>query len=106
MHVERITLDEYIIVRSIFIANKFWRICVGPEWMGKVYTVQRHSDAAAQSVAMTPIEKDRGRWCYCKEYKGGSMIGCDNKSCKIVSFHVECFGMTLSNTLIGKWLSF
>ena len=65
LHVERITLDDSIIARSIPppIATKFWKMCVIPELMGKVYTVQRQSDPMLQSVAM-PIEEDRGRWIW------------------------------------------
>ena len=36
---------------------------------------------------------DDGTWCYCKEAKGGSMIGCENPSCSIKWFHMTCLRM-------------
>ena len=26
---------------------------------------------------------DDGSWCYCKQPRGGDMVGCENPSCKI-----------------------
>ena len=72
-----------------------------PELLGKWYTRTRNSTFQSSSI---DTEKDSGTWCYCKNEKGGEMIGCDNKSCQFQWFHIECVGMSDSTIPKGKWL--
>ncbi len=96
LHTERITLDDTLIQSAIPTAEKFWRLCVLPELLGKWYTRNQPQSLHAQ------VEEDSGTWCYCKEDKGGEMIACDGKSCLITWFHLDCVGM--STVPRGKWL--
>ena len=45
---------------------------------------------------------DEGTWCYCKESKGGDMVGCDNPKCGIRWFHLSCLQMDAVPR--GKWM--
>ena len=103
MHIERITLDEDLIHTAIPNAEKFWKLCIPPELLGKWYT--RETNLQVQSSSLhTRTEEDSGVWCYCRENKGGEMIGCDGKACSIKWFHVDCVGMSSSSVPRGKWL--
>ena len=97
LHVERLTLDEDLMASSISIAEKFWKLCVLPELLGKWFTCHKLPNCNVET------EVDSGSWCFCKEDRGGGMIGCDGKSCEIKWFHLTCLGMTESSTPKGKW---
>ena len=47
------------------------------------------------------VEEDTGRWCYCKERKGGDMVGCDNKKCTI---HMDTTVYYCFTWSVYKWL--
>uniref|UniRef100_A0A1X7TJH5 PHD-type domain-containing protein n=1 Tax=Amphimedon queenslandica TaxID=400682 RepID=A0A1X7TJH5_AMPQE len=98
LHVERITLDESFIQAQMPIAMKFWRLCILPELLGKLYSRQQ-----TMSVSEEKIEEDQGKWCHCKQEKGGEMIGCDNKTCKTKWYHIECVSMSSRSIPQGKW---
>ena len=105
LHIERITLDEALIESAIPIAEKFYKLCILPELLGKWYTwKQPPRDSSVQHPRDPPlqIEEDDGTWCHCKERKGGDMVACDNKSCTATWFHLECVG--LSTVPRGIWL--
>ena len=104
MHMERLTLDKELIQTAIPTAEKFWRLCVLPELLGKWYTRKQRSEVQSTSFHTYTEEEDSGRWCYCRENKGGEMIGCDGKSCDITWFHLDCVGMSPSSVPRGKWL--
>ena len=77
-----------------------------PELMGKWYTREHTSIPSCGGSSdnqAEDLEEDHGRWCYCKEQKGGKAVGCDNKSCHIKWFHLQCVGMTSSTVPHGKW---
>jgi len=82
---------------GIPIAEKFWKLCVLPELLGKWFTHHKLPNCNVET------EDDSGRWCFCKEDRGGGMIGCDGKSCEIKWFHLTCLGMTESSIPKGKW---
>ena len=108
LYIERITLDETLIEQAVPNANKFWRLCVLPELLGKWYTRNETSNVQLQgvndSVQVQAEEEDSGTWCYCREDKGGDMIACDNKSCHTKWFHLDCVGISISMVPNGKWL--
>lgn len=103
-HIEHITADEPFLEHTIPLVYKFWRMCVLPELMGKVYTRELHLLMTSNDAEPMAAEEDQGRWCYCKDEKGGDMVGSDNKSCTIKWFHIECLGMETSSIPQGKWL--
>ena len=100
LFVDQINQDDSLIQSAMPVATKFWRMCVLPELMGKWYTRKQTTISQGQEQQQ---EEDHGRWCYCKEEKGGEMVGCDNKSCHIKWFHLQCVGMTVSTIPHGKW---
>ena len=69
VHIERITLDEDFIKSALPTAEKFFKLCILPELLGKWYT--RKQLALGQPL---PTEEDDRSWCYCREDKGGDMI--------------------------------
>ena len=83
LHIERITVDEQLIQAAVSVADNFVRLRVLPELLGKWYT-QRQPPRD-----LTPLQiEDQGKWCSCKECKGGEMVACDNKSCPTSWFHL------------------
>ncbi len=78
----------------------FFTHCILPELLGKRFTRSRE-DIGEIEVSDTD-EADEGRWCYCKEAKGGAMVGCDNSKCMIKWFHLSCLQMETPPT--RKWI--
>ena len=101
LHIEYITIDETLIQSAIPIAEKFWRLCVLPELLGKWYTRRQAHNVQSDCIE---TEEDSGTWCYCREDKGGEMIACDSKVTCIKWFHLDCVGMSASTVPQGKWL--
>ena len=62
MHIEHITLDEELIQTAIPTAEKFWRLCVLPELLGKWYTHKQISGVQSMSLHTHTEEEDSGRW--------------------------------------------
>ena len=94
LHIERIIKDELILKEIIPRAEKFFKLCVLPELLGKWFT---RSHGCQMSCYNDPeIEEDSGTWCYCKLPKGGDMVCCENKFCCIKWFHLECLQMVES----------
>ena len=89
-YVDRLTLDEDLIKSSILMAEEFWKLCVLPELLGKWFPHQKLPRFDVET------DKDSGKWCLCKENRGGGMIGCDGKSCQMKWFHLTCLGMSES----------
>ena len=104
IHIERITLDEDLLQTVLPQIERFWKLCVLPELLGKWYTRQQFPPLPSTSFQAPIEEEDTGKWCFCREDKGGEMIACDGKSCHITWYHLECLGMTQSSVPHGKWL--
>ena len=75
-----------------------------PELLGKWYKCKQCPKVQSPSLSAQTEEEDSGTWCYCREDKGGEMIGCDVKSCEITWFHLYCVEMSPSSVPCGKWL--
>ncbi|KAI6150939.1 hypothetical protein BKA82DRAFT_4121814 [Pisolithus tinctorius] len=52
-----------------------------------------------------PISADPNerRYCYCHQVSFGTMIACDNKSCKLEWFHLGCTGLSELPSKKSKW---
>lgn len=98
LHVERLMPDQQIIQETSPKAEKFFRLCILPELVGKWFTRAK----VLPNTSSTIEDSDDGKWCYCKESKGGTMIGCDNKHCTIKWFHTSC--LQIQEPPTGKWL--
>ena len=68
LHVERLILDEDLIKSSIAMAEKFWKLCVLPELLGKWFTRQKLPRFDVET------EEASGKWCFCKD-RGGVRRG-------------------------------
>ena len=102
LHIERIPLDEDLMQESIPKAERFFKLCILPELFGKWFTRPRVQLGTEQALQLGTKEDDDGTWCSCKEAKGGKMIGCDNKTCTVKWYHLEC--VNLSSVPHGTWL--
>lgn len=101
LHVERIALDEDLMTEVLPKAETFYKLCILPELLGKWFT--RVQPGKEQTLLQLDAEEnDDGSWCNCKENKGGKMIGCDNKTCTVKWYHLEC--VNLSSAPRGTWL--
>ena len=65
LHVERLTLDEDLIKSSIPMVDKFWKLSVLPELLGKWFTRQKLPRFDVET------EEDSGKWGFCEENTGG-----------------------------------
>ena len=101
VHVERITEDRPFLEVVIPVAEKFFKLCVLPELLGKWFT-RTHGCSVPRDIGEAETEEDNGSWCYCKQPKGGDMVCCESKGCNIKWFHLECLQMTESPR--GKWV--
>ena len=100
LHIERIT--EEFLQTIIPQAEKFFKLCVLPELLGRWFT-RSHGCQVPHDVAdELQTEEDNGTWCYCQQPKSGDMICCDSKGCSIRWFHLGCLQMAESPR--GKWL--
>ena len=103
------TLKEFCWTNECFIEEKlekakklFW-LAIIPELLGKWFT-RIHVHAWLPSMNSEnddpnvdgdkneheDDDNDNGSWCYCKQPRGGTMVGCENPSCKIKWFHMAC----------------
>ena len=86
LHIERITEDETFLNNIIPRAERFFKLCVLPELLGKWFTRSHSRQVPCDISDNTETEEDSGMWCYCRESKGGDMICCENKSCSVKWF--------------------
>ncbi|KAG8217351.1 hypothetical protein J3R82DRAFT_5446 [Butyriboletus roseoflavus] len=50
-----------------------------------------------------PADPNERRYCYCNQVSFGTMIGCDNKGCKLEWFHLGCTGLLEVPDEKTKW---
>ena len=93
LHIERITLDEDLMKESVPKAERFYKLCILPELLEKWFTRSPVQLGTEQTLQLDAVEDDDGSWCICKEDKGGRMIGCDNKTCTVKWYHLECVNL-------------
>ncbi|VBB26189.1 unnamed protein product [Acanthocheilonema viteae] len=75
-----------------------------------LYTMQRHERRAASLTTCSPeliqgsddeSDSDRRVWCFCREKGYGSMVACDDPSCRYEWFHYGCVNVIEKPK--GKW---
>lgn len=69
------------------------------EVKGTTRVVEKEEDAIQWDAE--EVEDDNRLYCICRRESFGEMIACDNTSCPIEWFHLECFG--LSEAPSGNW---
>lgn len=96
LHIERITPDNAMTITGI--RETLFQLCI---LQGKWFTRTNRKALSCVQVSDTG-EEDGGTWCFCKESKGGDMVGCDNCKCPIKWFHTSCLKMKAVPK--GKWM--
>ena len=105
LHLECIKYEVDQLMQCLEKAERFFKLCILPELTGKWYTHSREvvvASSVEDQSSGNVDEADDGSWCYCKESKGGEMVGCECKSCPIKWFHLSCLEMTA--VPVGRWL--
>ena len=111
LHIERITKDHDFWSDLVFKAERFFRVCILPELLGKWYTKPRVdsevttskiSDAGECSTNTSTVANSEC-FCSCQGPEEGDMIACDNSKCKIEWFHLKCLKMSKAPKGKAKW---
>lgn len=64
-------------------------------------STKRHCTTKTTNSDEAGDEDDSQLWCFCQEPSYGEMILCDNKTCTIKWFHLEC--LNIRGPPKGKW---
>lgn len=92
-------------VERIFPDKEFWQsVIVGFFFTKKTSASPKKTSMSATSAPLSPrkagnqLMSEAGgggncRWCYCRENKTATPIGCDNENCKVHWFHSSCVGI-------------
>ena len=85
--IERILPDPDFFKSLVEKAERFFKLCIMPELVGKFYSRLpaghiNNSNKADQSTE--PV------YCYCRCPSCGEMVGCDNPTCTMEWFHFDC----------------
>ncbi|KAI4716168.1 hypothetical protein E4T48_07666 [Aureobasidium sp. EXF-10727] len=77
--------------------------------VGKPKSASKKKKRETKEEATTPaiedelIDPDEPRYCICGDVSHGTMIACDNDSCELEWFHLECVGLTELPGRRAKW---
>ena len=71
--IQRIFRDEHLIKDIVDKSSHFFELCILPELLAKWHS--REQVMPAQTAAASAVSDT---YIYCKEDKGGEMVGCDN----------------------------
>ena len=92
--IQRIFRDEHLIKDIVDKSSHFFELCILPELLAKWNSQEQvipAQTAAASAVSDT--------YTYCKEDKGGEMVGCDHDDCENSQwFHLSCLNLEESST--------
>ena len=98
--IQRIFRDEVLIKEIVNKSSYFFELCILPELLAKWYS--REEVMPAQTAAASNVT-DTYVYCYCKEDKGGEMVGCDNDNCESGQwFHLSCLKLK-NSPRSNKW---
>jgi len=94
--IQRIFQDELLIKEIVDKSACFFELCVLPELLAKWYS---HEQVMPAQTAAASAVNNNYIYCYCKEDKGGEMVGCDNDDCENGQwFHLACLKLKKSTT--------
>ena len=97
---ERILPDEPFMLDCITKAEKFFKVCLLPELVAKWYS---RKVVMPDQTVVASVVTDEYVSCYCKQDKGGEMVGCDNPNCLHgLWFHLDCLKLK-SKPRSSKW---
>ena len=97
--IQRVKPDEPFISIELEKCKEFIKIAVLPEILGKWYSREPSSVCAATDRDSNPGVEEA--WCYCGMGEFGQMIECEDDSCGIKWFHIDCLHITTIPS--GKW---
>ena len=106
IHIERIYPDNEFMLACVEKADKFFRLSILPELIGKFYTrppavptTNYSSELPGPSNIHTGVDSSESHtrlYCYCRGPESGNMIACDNPACPIEWFHFDCLKLSAS----------
>ncbi|KAK6006213.1 hypothetical protein QM012_006623 [Aureobasidium pullulans] len=80
------------------------KVIVGkPKGASKKKKKETKEETATPAVEDELIDPDEPRYCICGDVSHGTMIACDNDSCELEWFHLECVGLTELPGRRAKW---
>ena len=102
----RIPADEQFINSAIDKATKLYIKGILPEMLGKWYSKTHHTPEISPTSLLVTSETSSSttstdKWCYCQSEEHGTMIGCDNDSCSIGWYHIDC--LNIDSIPSGSW---
>ncbi len=77
----------------------FIKIGILPEALGKILT----KEPTCLEHGNSQLTHNSDVWCFCNRGEEGNMIACDNDSCSIKWFHLQCLKLTLADVPKGNW---
>ena len=90
-YVERIVPDPVFVQEALAKAEIFFKKCIIPELLSKVYTVPKP----------VPSLNDGQKYCYCNTPESGHMLECTSGFCATKLFHKECMKV---KRVVKKWI--
>ena len=100
---ERILPNKEFMEHCIKKSNHFFELCILPELLAKWYSREEVMPAQIAKASVPTARDGVYMYCYCKEDKGGEMVGCDNKECEHGQwFHLPCLRLKRPPRA-GKW---
>ncbi|KAG9884568.1 hypothetical protein KCU94_g18130, partial [Aureobasidium melanogenum] len=80
------------------------KVIVGkPKGASKKKKKEAKEETATPAIEDELIDPDEPRYCICGDVSHGTMIACDNDSCELEWFHLECVGLTELPGRRAKW---
>ena len=101
---EHVSKDETFLQTIIPRAEKFFKLCVLPELLGRLFFLEAMVLKYAVMLLMyLKWKRINETWCDCKEPKGCDMICCDSNGFNIRWFHFGCC-IQMADSSRAKWL--
>lgn len=69
--------------------------------LGKNNDIFTFPSSDSFSHALSSVDPNEPKYCYCNQVSYGEMVACDNKNCEIEWFHYDCVGLKMPPK--GKW---
>lgn len=89
--VERILPNDQFIEECVQKSEHFFKVCILPELLAKWYSREEVMPTQTARAFTSLTTSGEYLYCYCKEDRGGEMVGCDNGECQHGSwFHLYC----------------
>ena len=95
-----IGLDQFMLVHQRILPDKphwdsvvptlekFWRICILPEVLGRWYTNRRDAFPVNKTSSKCKV-------CYCRSEREERTVKCCNANCSVKEFHLPCLGIEI-----------